>query len=256
MYLCRCVPCLRWFRKRGKEFLQPPKGKKEEVEDKAVVVEENKRARWRRSAGQFLSKLTSQPNFWSPMLSSTKPGGSHTSSVICWTLESKLSTTQIGGSSTQNDDNPPQGALPLGVPTNEQHKSQPVPASSTDHPGHPSGSILIIIIVDKTNHTYKRSSLRIQRQNIDRLMSYVVKAGRDTAAATWVDRSCLDQNSKIILQPNSSNACSPKKVSFQCCLLSLRKNDTWQRIKGLLGSSPQILIIDDQESIVNNYYVR
>ena len=157
MYLCRCVPCLRWSRKRGKEFLQPPKGKIEkvevevEVEDKAVVVEENKRARWRRRAGQFLSKLTFQPNSWSPMLSSTKPGGSHTSSVICWTLESKLFTTQIGGSSTQNDDNPPQGPLPLGVSTNEQHKSQPVPASSTDHPGHPSGLFLIIIIVDKIN---------------------------------------------------------------------------------------------------------
>ena len=90
-------------------------------------------------------------------------------------------------------------------------------------------------------------------QNIDRLMSYAVKAGRDTAAETWVDRSCLDQNSKM-LQPYSSNACSPKKVSFQCCLLSLRKNDTWQRMKGLLGSSPLILIIDDQESIINNYY--
>ena len=52
-----------------------------------------------------------------------------------------------GGSFTQNDINPPQGPLPLGVSTNEQHKSQPVPASSTDHPGHPSGLFPIIIIV-------------------------------------------------------------------------------------------------------------
>ena len=36
--------------------------------------------------------------------------------------------------------------------------------------------------------------LKYKAQNIDRLMSYVVKAGRDTAAETWVDRSCLDQN--------------------------------------------------------------
>ena len=168
MYLCRCVPCLRWSQKRGKEFLQPPKGKIEEVEEEVEEVEENKRARWRRRAGQFLSKLTSQPNFWSPMLSSTRPGGSHTSSVICLSfflvlilisstyvyrlnLRVKFIYNTNGGSSTQNEINPPQGPLPLGVSTNEQHKSQPVPASSTDHPGHPSGLFLIIIIVDKIN---------------------------------------------------------------------------------------------------------
>ena len=78
---------------------------------------------------------------------------------IGWTLE--LVTTQIGGGSfTQNDNNAPQGPLPLGVPTNQQHKSQPVPASSTDHPGHPSGSFLIIIIL---NHIW--STIKSQNTN-------------------------------------------------------------------------------------------
>ena len=62
---------------------------------------------------------------------------------------------------TQNDINTTQGALPFGVSTNQQHKSQPVPASSTNHPGHPSGSVLIIIIVDKTNLAW----LTIKSQN-------------------------------------------------------------------------------------------
>ena len=49
--------------------------------------------------------------------------------------------------------------------------------------------------------------LKYKAQNIDRLMNYAVKAGRDTAAETWVDRSCLEQNKKM-LQPDSTNACS------------------------------------------------